>query len=359
MFTGKKNERKDELDGLKGLACFVVFFYHMLLSLFCFSTDHNNLCLNILVKTILNGDFMVYVFACISGWLAYKEQTISLAMTARKSIKRYLRFALLLLFSNLLIFAINKSIGFHSIEAGQVLHNGWLSGFYNSSITLEGTLKQAIYIGGSYNGPIWVLSALILAPCLIYGFSWINALHLRRITKQFIIAIVGVASLISAYFLLHNGGVSFVMLACYSGALAHKYENKVRKAVTMHTIPIIGGGICLYIIAIIAGTRKIHDLLIVIPADILVLITLYIDKVGNILSHKIFLKASKISLAVYILHWPIFCSLGLWLLIKMGFSSYEIHATIVIVVTTVVVVISSWVFHNTIERFVSFFVMKI
>lgn len=57
LMIGKMNERKDELEGLKGLACFVVFFYHMLLSLSCFSTDHNNLCLNILVKTILNVDF--------------------------------------------------------------------------------------------------------------------------------------------------------------------------------------------------------------------------------------------------------------------------------------------------------------
>lgn len=112
--TISHHARRYELDGLKGIACFVVFIYHMLLSLFCFSQDHDNLISEILVKTVINGDFMVFVFACISGYLAYKDKPITFLQAVRKSVKRYIRFVLLLLFSNLIILVLYKTVGFHS-----------------------------------------------------------------------------------------------------------------------------------------------------------------------------------------------------------------------------------------------------
>ena len=78
------DSKRFELDGLKGSACFVVFFRHMLMSLFCYSPDRDNFIFDILVKTIFNGDFMIYVFACMSGYLAYKSGPISVAQTIRK-----------------------------------------------------------------------------------------------------------------------------------------------------------------------------------------------------------------------------------------------------------------------------------
>ena len=233
--------RRNELDGLKGIACFVVFIYHVLLSLFCFSQDHDNIILDILVNTVLNGYFMVFVFATISGWLAYKEKPNSFIETVRKSIKRYLKFAFLLLISNLLILALSNIVGFHSVELGESIHNTWLSGYYNSAMTITGAIVQAIAIRSSYNGPMWVMPALILAPCMIYVFSWINGLKVRLLEKHFLIGIIAIVSLVAAYIFPFSEGVPFAMIASYIGALMHKYEDAVNKAIRVYCIPIIGG----------------------------------------------------------------------------------------------------------------------
>lgn len=353
------SNRRDELDGLKGVACFVVFIYHMLLSLFCFSQDQDNVILDVLVNTIFNGYFMVFVFATISGWLAYTGLPNSFMGTVRKSFKRYFKFALLFLISNFLIFAMSRTIGFHSAEIGECIHNTWLSGYYNSPMTITGAIVQAVTIRSLFNGPLWVMPALILAPSMIYFFSWIYDLKVGLLEKHIIIGIIATASLIAVYILPFSEGVPFAMIASYIGALMHKYEDTVNKIMRMYNIPIIGGGICIYIIAIVVGMGKFQDLLMIIPASIVTCEVLYVKQIKRFFSCKIFIKASSISLAIYVLHWPLFCSLGLWLLILMGFSSYGIHSMLVIAITTVVVVISSWVFHNTIERVVSFFVKKI
>lgn len=236
------SNRRDELDGLKGVACFVVFIYHMLLSLFCFSQDQDNVILDVLVNTILNGYFMVFVFATISGWLAYTGLPNSFMGTVRKSFKRYFKFALLFLISNFLIFAMSRTIGFHSAEIGECIHNTWLSGYYNSPMTITGAIVQAVTIRSSFNGPLWVMPALILAPSMIYVFSWIYDLKVGLLEKHIIIGIIATASLIAVYILPFSEGVPFAMIASYIGALMHKYEDTVNKIMRMYNIPIIGGG---------------------------------------------------------------------------------------------------------------------
>lgn len=104
----------------------------------------------------------------------------------------------------------------------------------------------------------------------------------------------------------------------------------------------------------------IQNLLMTIPASIVACEALYVKRIKNFFSQKILIKASSISLAVYILHWPIFCSIGLYLLMTLGLNdNYAIHAMIVIAVTTPICILGSWFFHNTIERFVNFAVKKV
>ena len=103
-----------------------------------------------------------------------------------------------------------------------------------------------------------------------------------------------------------------------------------------------------------------HYGLIIIPASVLTIETLYTQRIRKFFSKKAFVVLNKISLAVYILHWPVFCSLGIGCMMKMGLQvAYTMHAFLTILLSTILVCLISIIFHVTVEKGISSFIKKI
>ena len=180
-------KRLDYLDGLKGIACFLIFVHHFLLLTFpaVHSGEKAPSYLNGLdtalsespLSVIFNGNFLLCLFCVISG-VVISLQVMNLSdkdKLASIVAKRYFRLMLPVIPIALVVF-IFSHIGAFPI---------WESGYYNGPISFEKIINSLFvetwfYIDSTISGNLWVMSKMFFGSFLSMLLSVITWKYKKR-----------------------------------------------------------------------------------------------------------------------------------------------------------------------------------
>lgn len=189
------------LDGLRGLAAFIVVIHHLVLAFYpaLYNGDpeqsHTSSNLEIYfanspLNLVYAGNFSVCIFFVLSGFvLSFKYfSTKNNEIIVSSAIRRYFRLLLPVFFSIFLSFVLMKISLYHNNEAATLSFSPWwLGSFWNFEPSFIGMLIESFY--GvffneeiTYNPVLWTIqielfgSFLVFLFLLIFGkykFRWI------------------------------------------------------------------------------------------------------------------------------------------------------------------------------------------
>ena len=185
-------KRLEWIDGLKFIACFIVFLGHYV-SAFSFAIPNETFSQTIwkLFYFIVFGNWWVYVFCIISGYFAAIKHIISGRHLFILIFNRYIRFIFPVFCGNIIVYLISCTFGFHNYELGQVYQSSFLMEPYKNPLTLLGTVKSALLLNNEYIGPLWVLRDIFMGTCFIYVFSYLQRKIYKKVKIWVLIAIGG------------------------------------------------------------------------------------------------------------------------------------------------------------------------
>ncbi len=346
---GQTNERskKHYITSLKGIACLLVAFGHFIGTVKY--SSHIDLDVGwIKLLTACHLDFLIsesfylYLFFVVSGYLVAHSKVVDIKDLIVRVILRFLRLALPILAACFFIFLISKIIPFYSRDTVALFENSWLQAFYDRELSLVGVLRSPIdvllFSNPIFNPPYWVLSHMMFASFLIYCATYIRSKITSEAFKLFL----------SVFLLLISFFWSVIVFSCIIGCLLSYYEKafglllKPRLFLCLSGILTFAG--C-FISSTYGAIAFFAWLIIAIP---------HIASVQKALEIKPFGFFGGISFGIYSFHWPIFCSIGCFLMINLWNALGAGTAIcIAILVSTAITLAVSVAFHYSAERLTS------
>lgn len=361
------NERKrlDYLDGLKGIACFLIFVHHFLL-LFYPAVHFGESAISNLngldtalsespLSVIFNGNYFVALFCVISGVvISLQVMTLSdkekLASTVAK---RYFRLMLPVFPVAIIVFLISQLNGFTNIEASTFTGSTWAGQYYTETITFEKFIKSTFietwfYGDNTISGNFWVISKMFFGSFLSMLLSVITWKYKKR---AWILMV-----LISLCFFDHS---DFYLAFSLGTLIAWLIVNKEK---FFHKVP----GVILLIFGIFLGgfpsgvtpTGIYKPFIFHSYADIHILgavMTIYgiisLKVTQRALSIKPFTFLGKISYSVYVIHAPLLFSLtsSLFLAFKDSMG-YTLNTLLVFIISSIVLIAICYVYNRYVEK---------
>lgn len=337
----------DYITGLKGFSCVLIMVDHF----FCvfkyidsapFDLPYFQAFLDSPFGLLLNETFWLFLFFVTSGYLLSLGRIPDLRTLVLKSIKRFLRLGLPIFFACGIIHILILVVGAHNTETIHLFENQWLMKDFSAPLTFLDLLRAPIdvlILGRCvYNSPYWVLREMFFNSLLLYV-----CLYLQEKTSR----IPFLKYLILYALLLVSLRTSNITLAFAMGMAVAQHEPIARRvlgAAKWLALPCLIGFVWLYY----AFTIHVHGILIFCAA----LFTIpYIRPANRACSGKTAQFLGKISFGIYSFHWPVYCSVGSWLLIRLTPVTNVIVAFAVsAVVSLVVSVLLSWLFSRTAEK---------
>lgn len=269
-----------------------------------------------------NGHFAVMLFFVLSGYVLstpyFSKNTEKLK--ARLA-GRYIRLNGPIAASILLAFIVGYMGLYFNQRVGSLEGNTWLQGFYNpNSFSIESLIINMTYQGildgsGTFNPPLWSLKVEMLGSIFLL---------LTLITfppKHFFLGMVFSLSLLFAYF----GYSRFFLwiLAIFSGALIHR----IPVSITTMPFNIICVTLGLYFGAFQFGNANYSwlpkfggqmqkDIPNIVGA--VLLLTPLLKRDFSIFNNRVGKYIGRLSYSVYLLHFPILCSLSCYMYLSSG-----------------------------------------
>ena len=354
------------ITGLKGIACIGVMLMHFRAAFMMDGTTNAyqlskgvHFLFEKIFSVWLNGNFMVCLFCVISGYLLSKSKISSWWSLMVKIMTRYLRLALPLFGGCALVYGLYCIGAFHNDTAGRLMENDWFSGFYQKleakNILLSPFYKIVMHGEDSFGMPFWMMGSLLKGSCLSLAFVYAKRGQDYKIIR--IIVCLG-----AVVYLLHavKAG-SYIMPAFFLGTGTGFMEDKVREK-----LPNICGWICFLLpLFMCAGLQDHLCVLVEAPewayasgmwrtiwSVVLFVGILCLKPVQNVLSKKICLILGRISFEIYILHWPLICSLS-----AIGFLFFytkmntDLLVLLLLAVTVLITILVSELFSRYYERY--------
>ena len=331
-----KNETNDNsknrilwLDGLRGIACILIFVHHFIVAFFPAAYYGNNetssesvfsvLLAESPLGVIVNGDFWACVFCIVSGLvlslsiLNSNKDNISKIM-----LKRYPRLALPTLAVSLVVYVMLKMGLFFSMEASLITHSKWFASYYTETVSIKRVLKSSLYgvwLEGdsTFSTAFWMLTPLFIGSYLTYLISIMS-----RNAKQYIYILYVI--LIVILTLKNSLLLCFVLgsMLGYTYYRKNSLKNNYALGLISISIGIYFGGFPseaspLAYYKLLAGklleTINSSQYYHIVGAFLFIYGILKLRIVQNIFEKKLFLKLGKISFSVYLLHIPILFSI--------------------------------------------------
>ena len=176
-----KNKRNTWIDGLKGIACFQVFFNHFMCSVYpayYMSGDqpvHTNGFEKWLAYSPLNmlfeGEMFVAIFCLVSGiFLTYKVMKLKddRGSLSEIIVGRYFRLVLPVVPVGILVFIFNRIGLFTNVAASAVTGSKWLGSFYDKPIGFFSMLAS-VFIKTWFYGDDMISTAFWMLPQMFIG----------------------------------------------------------------------------------------------------------------------------------------------------------------------------------------------
>ena len=344
----KKSAYKTYISGLKGFACLMVMIGHYI-GLYKYAEDfpvesvgldYFGKFLDSKIGFVIDETFWVVLFFVVSGYLVANSRILNIKDAISKSFLRFLRLGLPILFAYLIIFLIYKFVGFHTAETVGIFECPFIqkpySGTYSFLEVLKSPFDVLLLNNVSLNSPYWVLREMFITSILIYFLNWLK----NKINNKNIFYGILFIALISSM------AISNVIFAGLFGMALCILEYSDKKKILSNKI---------FVLMIIVFSAALYFIprprISCVFFGALILLVPKLPIINNILSSKIATFVNKISFGVYSFHWPIFCSIGMLLLVntykRVGLLSASLVASIVSALVTILI---SIIYHYCIEK---------
>ncbi|MBE6916311.1 MAG: acyltransferase [Ruminococcaceae bacterium] len=302
--------RKQYISSLKGIACLFVALGHFLgVVKYASSIPLNITFFSWLEKYrlgfMLDESFWLYLFFIVSGYLVANSKVTTIAHFFVRAIIRFLRLAIPIFAACSIIFVFNRFVPYYNAQTSVFFENAWLQNAYATEFSVGKLLLSpfdVLFLNRTiFNSPYWVLRSMMFASFLIYILTYIK--HKDNSQKVFWILAV-LLSLSSLYF-------DRTIFVCIIGAFICYYEASLQKLFQSKMIR-IGSGLVSIALCFLHGTvgaiAVFSWMMIAIPKLL---------RVKSFLEKKVFSFVGEISFGIYSFHWPIFCSCGALIIIKL------------------------------------------
>ncbi len=310
----RENEKFEFLDGVRGIASFIVFIHHFTL---CFSPLYfsklierptfTELLTDYPWMILINGSFAVDLFFVHSGLvLSFKHyQKFNFTHLASSLVRRYIRLTIPLAASILFSYVILSLGWYHNREFGQMTQNKWLMGYLNFFPSISEAIKQSVYgayfafkSATTYNNVLWTISYELIGSYFIF--------LLLLISRQFWLLIL---CFVGTFFYKKYNLNSFLLGMMLSYALVNRkqiFSNKF-----LGTSALIIGCVCSMYFKNPWGP---------IGATLMIYGLFSLTTFQAIFSSKPIARLGKYSFSLYLIHIPIlysfsviFFQLPIWL----------------------------------------------
>ena len=299
------------IDGLKGVsACLIAFVWHYQHFLPIDAAPFRN----VFFVCYHYGDHIVELFFMLSGFgmmLGYSQKIFSQSISFPQYIKkRIIKLYPLFLISTFIVYILQLFIH-HRIGEYFVYKN---YDVYHLVLNILLLQNGALETEWSFNSPSWVISVLMLLYCLFYFVCYIAKNDRKTYYFFAVFALIGGAIIIKgdAYPLINS--LVGRGLSCFSiGVLLHLiFQKKIcfnsKLFGVLGLILIISTYVLLRLDKqnYVGNTRL---LMIFGISPMIIICSMCLPWISKILCFKPFVILGKISLAVYLLHFPIQCIL--------------------------------------------------
>ena len=343
--------RKQYISSLKGIACLFVAFGHFLgtikyAAIIPVNRDFFLWLERYRLAFILDESFWLYLFFVVSGYLVANSKVATLPQFFVRSVIRFFRLALPIFAACVIIFVFNKIVPFYNKGTAVLFENTWLQSAYSKEFSVCNVLLSPIDVlflkKTLFNSPYWVLRSMIIASFLIYFLTYVKTkIAHPKIWEVLLLLLLAVGSL---YF-------DKIIFVCIVGALICYYEVQLQKLFKSKTMLIISGlssAILCFLHSTIGAIAIFSWMIISLPKLV---------KIKQVFEAKIFNFFGEISFGIYSFHWPIFCSVGSYVIIKLWNvigGGYAIFLSIIIsiILSTLISVFFYYIVEKPSDRLV-------
>jgi peptidoglycan/LPS O-acetylase OafA/YrhL len=334
------------LEGLRGFACLGVFLAHFIFSFLPHTAQwmtkgvtipqyydfETILCLPFL-SVFFNGSFAVSIFFVLSGYVITKRyfETGEISALRYGAAKRYPRLMIPALVSVLFAYEIWRAGLMFNQQAPAIGTAGWpMASYPPSSLPPDlraamgqGLLGAPLFGHVDLNSPLWTIQIELIGSVLLFAAY---ALFGRRrpVVTALLFMVLAVMVFPSSFYQVH-------FLTLFAGSLLHYIERDLRR---IPVLPII-----LIIVGIISGAYDYSpwfdwvrlpmpefatplcnlagsERLVFNSVGSVLLVSGVIGSTAadRLLSTRLPVYLGRISFSLYLLHWPIICSLSFGLM---------------------------------------------
>ena len=338
------------ISGMKGMGALIVLFHHFF---YCFyplflaeGQTHSFVEQIPVVNLFLNGNFAVCLFLMLSGYLVSLQCSTyhSLSDYSEAIPKRYLRLALPLLVPTLFAFLLYSFGLFRIHEVSTELMNGMTVDYYQDIKPhhLLASLVLAPFGYSILNGPYWMLDAILLGSYLVMLVHLVCGKLPMGKRILFLLFMLSITYYYHPYY------------ACpLAGVLLREIEIKMTplKNGWRHVLSLIFFVISIALCCLQEGVFQFNIHLNALSASCFILSVLVSPLLRALFSLRVMDAAGRISMGIYVFHWPVICSFSCWLFLQGWMSVSTVTMSVLFLLSAGLIVMLAWAYHRWVEPF--------
>ena len=354
------------LDGIRGVAAFLVFFHHFLLAFYTafYTWDvkavhlRNNFEISYgqsLLSVFSNGNFCVCIFFVLSGFVLSKKyfDTHSTGVLISGAQRRFIRLYIPVATTVILSFILYRSFHYYNIPARIIAHSEWWFGpnleYRDSPAAFLRSLTYSAILRGdtTFDTSLWTMGIEFYGSLFVFAF-----LALTHNTKNRRTALL----LVLAYCFFTDGPY----LGAFVLGISLNYTLRLREKLNKYAITFLA--IILLMVSLvfgayptsgdIRGTFFSNIPVFILPyagwihivgGYFLVLAFVFSIPLQRFISMRLFRFLGYISFSFYLLHPLVLSSLSSYLLLQFnGRFGYNKSMVVIFILTTAVCLAASW-----------------
>lgn len=372
-----KKERIEWLDGLKGVACVLIFVMHSVMAFYPnyhfadTAVSHANGLEAALNRSpfrlLTEGKTSVSLFCLTSGIFA-ALQIMNMKDVKEKMpgllIKKYLRLMLPILPIGVVVWLFMKFGLFSNIAAAQITQSTWLAGLYKEPLSLGGMLssvfiKTWFYGDDAISTAFWMMSQMFYGTFIVILLSMLYWKYQKK--SVFIFGFTFLCLLPR-----HDYVAAFALAAIFAWMIKEGYIHIFDAFDKTGKLSNVMGFLLIIVGLIFGGYPEFYEptsfyryfnvgfdeVLYFIAAFCIVYGIYNVNFMQKILSNKILKKLGVICYDLLIVHIPILFTIGtgLFLLMINKGVSYNVAAITADVITFPIVIVASLLYNKYVEK---------